>query len=76
MFKAKIENGKEAEYLEFPCDQETLDEKTDGGDDEIKISFFGESEFEKKAHIADPSRESPFDHQLHLRILREPAICR
>ena len=48
MFKAKIEGGKEAEYLEFPCDQETLNEKTDGGDDEIKISFFGESEFEKK----------------------------
>lgn len=48
MFKAKIEGGKEAEYLEFPCDQETLNEKTDGGGDEIKISLSGESEFEKK----------------------------
>ena len=48
MFKAKIENGKETEYLEFPCDQETLNEKTDGGGYEIKINFFGESEFEKK----------------------------
>ena len=48
MFKAKIENVKETLYLDLPCDQETLNEKTDGGDDEIKISFFGESEFEKK----------------------------
>ena len=24
MFKAKIENGKETQYLELPCDQETL----------------------------------------------------
>ena len=47
MIKVKIENGKEALYLELPCDQETLNEKTDGGGDEIKISFFGESEFEK-----------------------------
>lgn len=47
MFKAKIENGKETEYLEFPCDQETLNEKTDGGD-EIKVTFSGESEFESK----------------------------
>ena len=76
MFKAKIENGKETLYLDLPCEQETLNAKFGGGDDEIKISFFGESEFEKKAHIADPSRESPFDHQLHLRILRELAVCR
>ena len=48
MFKAKIENGKETQYLELPCDQETLNAKIGGGDDEIKISFFGESEFEKK----------------------------
>ena len=48
MIKAKIENGKETQYLELPCDQETLNEKTDGGGDEIKINFFGESEFEKK----------------------------
>ena len=48
MFKAKIENGKETQYLDLPCDQETLNAKIGGGDDEIKISFFGESEFEKK----------------------------
>ena len=48
MFKAKIETGKKTQYLEFPCDQETLNERTDGGGDEIKISFFGESKFEKK----------------------------
>lgn len=48
MFKAKIEGGKETQYLEFPCEQEMLNEKTDGGGDEITISFFGESEFEKK----------------------------
>ena len=48
MFKAKIETGKKTQYLEFPCEQETLNERTDGGGDEIKISFFGESKFEKK----------------------------
>ena len=47
MIKVKIENDKETQYLELPCDQETLNEKTNGGGDEIKISFFGESEFEK-----------------------------
>ena len=41
MFKAKIEGGKEAEYLEFPCDQETLNSKIGGGDGEIKVSFAG-----------------------------------
>ena len=48
MIKAKIENGKETHYLDLPCNQETLNEKTDGGGDEIKINFFGKSEFEKK----------------------------
>ena len=48
MFKAKIENGKETQYLEFPCDQETLSAKIGGGDDEIKVTFYGESEFESK----------------------------
>ena len=47
MFKAKIETGKKTQYLDLPCDQETLNAKFGGGDDEIKISFFGESEFEK-----------------------------
>ena len=48
MIKAKIENGKETQYIELPCEQDTLNEKTDGGGDEIKINFFGKSEFEKK----------------------------
>ena len=48
MIKAKIENVKETHYLDLPCNQETLNEKTDGGGDEIKINFFGKSEFEKK----------------------------
>ena len=48
MIKAKIENGKETHYLDLPFNQETLNEKTDGGGDEIKINFFGKSEFEKK----------------------------
>ena len=48
MIKAKIENGKETQYLELPCDQETLNAKFGGGDDEIKISLSGESEFESK----------------------------
>lgn len=48
MFKAKIEGGKESEYLEFPCDQETLNAKIGGGGAEIKVTFFGESEFESK----------------------------
>ena len=48
MIKAKIEGGKETEYLEFPCDQETLNAKTGGGDGEIKVAFSGESEFESK----------------------------
>ena len=47
MIKAKIENGKETQYLELPCEQETLNAKFGGGDDEIKVTFFGESEFEK-----------------------------
>ena len=47
MFKAKIEGGKETQYLDLPCDQETLNAKIGGGGDEIKISFCGESEFEK-----------------------------
>ena len=47
MIKAKFENDKETQYLDLPCDQETLNAKFGGGDDEIKISFFGESEFEK-----------------------------
>ena len=48
MIKAKIEGGKESEYLEFPCDQETLNAKIGGGGAEIKVTFFGESEFESK----------------------------
>ena len=44
MIKVKIENGKEALYLELPCDQETLNEKFGGGGDEIKVTFSGESE--------------------------------
>ena len=48
MIKAKIENGKETQYLELPCEQETLNAKFGGGDDEIKISLSGESEFESK----------------------------
>ena len=48
MVKAKIENGKEALYLELPCDQETLNAKIGGGSDEIKVTFSGESEFEKR----------------------------
>ena len=48
MVKAKIENGKEALYLELPCDQETLNTKIGSGDDEIKVTFSGESEFESK----------------------------
>ena len=48
MIKAKIENGKETQYLELPCDQETLNSKLVGEDDEIKVTFSGESEFESK----------------------------
>ena len=48
MIKAKIENGKETQYLEFPCDQETLNAKNGGGDGEIKVTFSGESKFEKR----------------------------
>ena len=48
MIKAKIENGKEALHIEFPCDQETLNAKIGGGGDEIKVTLVGESEFESK----------------------------
>ena len=48
MIKAKIENGKETQYLEFPCDQETLNSKIGGEGDEIKVTFSGDSEFEKR----------------------------
>ena len=48
MINAKIENGKEALYLELPCDQETLSAKFGGGVDEIKVTFTGESKFESK----------------------------
>lgn len=48
MIKAKIENGKETQYLDIPCDQETLNAKFGGGDDEIKVTLSGESEFESK----------------------------
>ena len=48
MIKAKIGNGKETQYLEFPCEQETLNAKVGGGDGEIKVSFSGESEFESR----------------------------
>ncbi|MFR0873020.1 MAG: hypothetical protein ACLSG5_17430 [Oscillospiraceae bacterium] len=48
MFKAKIENGKETQYLDIPCEQETLNAKFGGGDDEIKVTFSGESEFESR----------------------------
>ena len=48
MIKVKIENGKETLYLDLPCDQETLNAKFGGGDDEIKVTFSGESEFESK----------------------------
>ena len=48
MIKAKIENGKETLYLDLPCDQETLNAKFGGGSDEIKVTFSGESKFEKR----------------------------
>ena len=48
MFKAKIEGGKETQYLDLPCDQETLNSKIGGGDGEIKVTFSGESKFEKR----------------------------
>ena len=48
MIKVKIENGKETLYLDLPCDQEMLSAKIGGGGDEIKVTFFGESEFESK----------------------------
>ena len=48
MIKAKIENGKETQYPELPCEQETLNAKFGGGDGEIKVSFSGESEFESR----------------------------
>ena len=48
MIKAKIENGKETLYLDLPCDQETLNAKFGGGDDEIKVTFTGKSKFESK----------------------------
>ena len=48
MIKAKIGNDKETQYLELPCDQETLNAKIGGGSDEIKVTFFGESEFESR----------------------------
>ena len=48
MFKAKIENGKETLYLDLPCEQETLNAKFGGGSDEIKVTFSGESKFEKR----------------------------
>ena len=48
MIKTKIENGKETQYLELPCDQETLNAKIGGEDDEIKVTLSGESEFESR----------------------------
>ena len=48
MIKAKIGNDKETQYLELPCDQGTLNAKIGGGSDEIKVTFFGESEFESR----------------------------
>ena len=48
MIKVKIENGKETQYLDLPCDQETLNAKIGGGSDEIKVTFSGESEFESR----------------------------
>ncbi len=48
MIKVKIENDKETQYLELPCDQETLSAKIGGGSDEIKVTFSGESKFEKR----------------------------
>ena len=48
MVKAKIENSKETLYLDLPCDQETLNAKFGGRGDEIKVTFSGESEFEKR----------------------------
>ena len=48
MIKAKVETGKKTQYLEFPCDQETLNAKIGGGGAEIKVTFSGESEFESK----------------------------
>ena len=48
MFKAKIEGGKEMLYLDLPCEQETLSAKFGGGSDEIKVTFSGESKFEKR----------------------------
>ena len=48
MVKAKIENGTETLYLNLPCEQETLNAKIGGGGDEIKVTFSGESEFEKR----------------------------
>ena len=48
MFKAKIEGGKETQYLDLPCEQETLNAKFGGGDAEIKVAFSGESKFESR----------------------------
>ena len=48
MIKAKIENGNEKQYLELPYDQDALNSKFVDEDDEIKVSFSGESEFESK----------------------------
>ena len=75
MIIAKIENGKETQYLELPCEQETLNAKF-GVEMEKSKSASPEKASLKQAHIADSSRESAFDHQLHLRVLREPAVGR
>ena len=48
MIKAKVETGNETQYLDLPCDQETLNTKIGDGGDEIKISLSGESEFESR----------------------------
>ena len=48
MIKARIESGKETLYLNLPCEQEILNAKIGGGGDEIKVTFSGESEFEKR----------------------------
>ena len=48
MIKAKIENGKETQYIELPCEREMLNAKIGDGGAEIKVTFFGESEFESK----------------------------
>lgn len=76
MIKAKIENGKEALYLELPCEQETLKLKIGGGGGEIKVAFSGKSEFESKliSLIRPGNRLSTIN--CICGFLRKPAVSR